>query len=144
MQIESTFIFEHYLPFERYCIILDKCYFLCILTYKQINDVLSCKKGKSLAKNLRFAQKNTFLLARFTKKCARKDARARSGVARNFWPLEKILLELARLENLKTKILLETRSARNLSGSFCSNSKIFRSVSALFLVSVFHFELKWI
>ena len=86
---------------------------------------------KILANDLKFARKKILLLARFTKNCTRKCARARSSFARKFWPLEKILLELARLENCKEEFLLGTRSARKLTCSFCSNLKNFRSVSAL-------------
>ena len=124
------------MPHKRHCISLDKCNFFCILTWKEINYGLICKKVRILTNNLIFARKILFLLARFTKNCARKCARARSGFARNFWPLEKILLELARLENWKAKILLETRSARKLTCSFCSNSKNFRLVSALLHISL--------
>ena len=78
-------------------------------------------------------------IARNFKKCsldlhsiiARKLCSARSGFARHFGALEKFLLELARLENCKEEFLLGTRSARKLTCSFCSNSKNFRSVSAL-------------
>ena len=133
MKIESIFISEHYIPRKRHCIPLDKCNFYCILTCKQINYGLTCKKVKILANDLKFARKKNFLLARFTKNCARKCARARWSFARNFWPLEKILLELARLENCKEEFLLGTRSARKLTCSFCSNSKNFCSVSALIL-----------
>ena len=87
----------------------------------------------NLAKNLRSAHIKIFFACSKPKICARKIAFARSGFARYFCVLENILLELARLDNWIPKILLETRSARKSSCSFCSNSKIFRSVSALHL-----------
>ena len=90
-----------------------------------------------MGKNLTLLERRFFARSIWPKMLeiwTRKYARARSSFARNFWALEKFLLELARLENWSSKILLETRSARKCLCSFCSNSKIFRSVSTLLYI----------
>ena len=90
--------------------------------------LLSSLENLTARQNLKLLEKNLLEKgSNFALKCAH----ALSGFARNFLPLEKILLKLARLKNWKAKILLETCSARKPSCSFFSNSKNFCLVSAL-------------